>query len=1056
MTRLYTISGCNNAERKADVVFIHGLGGDAYSTWHHGKDESTSWPQWIGEEFPEIGVWSLGYAASPTKWTRFLGWFSYRWREAGSSMALPDRALQILDLMAQNDLGRRPLLFICHSLGGLVAKQILRKSHDAEGTPKYKCVSTQTRAVLFLATPHSGTSLASFLNAFRTLFGATVSIEDLCAHDAHLRDLFDWYRNHSVSLGIKTFSYYEKLSVKGVLPIVNPTSAHPGIGADPVGLDEDHLSIAKPRDREAQVYLAARNLILATSGSTEQLSVFDSGLHSLSESPYTDKKKIFTALIPGTDTRLIGRRSEIHSLDSSLADPDIFIFQIVAMGGVGKTALMNHWLNKLSKQKYEPISRVFCWSFYNQGVLNSGQNSTDAFFTKAFDFFGDPSFTSASQWEKGIRLAELVREKSTLIVLDGIEPLQNLTDPNYGKLRDRGILYLLKELSRKLNGLCVITTRVELSDLNFAIDCTVRKLDLDNLTDEHGAELLTNLGVTGTDQEKRGCSHELHGHALSLTLLGKYLSTVFLGDIARRSEIYNKGISETSMARFNKIMESYVLWMDRRAELEVLSLVGFFDRPVSEDAFNAVWAPPCIPGINDKLSEVSRDEWKYILHTLIELKLLTPFNPEEGFRIDCHPYIRRYFANKLEKSNPAGWVEGNKRLFVYYQNLPKKEFTDSYLEMEPLYQATAFACRAGLHEQAWNDVYWRRIMRGDQHYSFQLGYFGSDLSALSNFLGPNWKEPDARIKPELAAFMQNLAGYCLMSLGRLNDALPILKICQNILQEGDIRRAASNARVLNQACISLGLIGEAIEYAKAALELAKKSIDLPDLLLSFYYITLSYTLWQSGDYRSSDHYLYLAENHNDSSKTFIPTLNTLYDYQFCEMLFVRARVKEAHERAENVILRSEQKKGWLLENALAKLTIGKIEATQHQDSAITFLDAATQGLREVGMMHHLPLALLARSSYNIARKRYEDAQRDLREVFEIASNSDMRLHLCDYHIQQADISLQLNCIEEAQNALLNATDYITNTSYHKNDSVIRSLQEKYESMDCENGARKAD
>lgn len=259
MSLLHPISGCGNAARAADVVFLHGLGGDAFATWRWGKDEAGSWPHQLGREFPQVGVWSLGYAASPSKWLRVFGLFLGR-RDAGHAMALPDRALQVLDLMVQRGLGERPLLFICHSLGGLVAKQILRKADDA-ADPRKNQVARNTRAVLFLATPHRGAVLASLASAFRAVFGATVSIEDLRAHDAHLGDLFDWYRNHAAQLGIETVTYYEQRDVGG-LRIVNPTSSHPGVGADPVPLDEDHLSIAKPRSPDAQVSGAARHLLL--------------------------------------------------------------------------------------------------------------------------------------------------------------------------------------------------------------------------------------------------------------------------------------------------------------------------------------------------------------------------------------------------------------------------------------------------------------------------------------------------------------------------------------------------------------------------------------------------------------------------------------------------------------------------------------------------------------------------------------------------------------------------------------------------------------------------
>ena len=260
MSPLIAISGCENATRKADVVYVHGLGGGAHTTWRHGKDDSTSWPHWLGEEFPEIGVWSLNYAASPTGRSRVLRFIGRASKDSGYSMALPDRALQVLDLFKQQGLGQRPLMFICHSLGGLLVKQLLRKSSDSTDS-RMQEVARHTRAVLFLATPHMGAALANLADAFRGIFGSTVSIEELREHDTHLRDLYDWYRNHAPSLGIETVTYFELRGINGILRIVNPASAHPGVGADPVGLDEDHISISKPRDQRAQVYGAVRDML---------------------------------------------------------------------------------------------------------------------------------------------------------------------------------------------------------------------------------------------------------------------------------------------------------------------------------------------------------------------------------------------------------------------------------------------------------------------------------------------------------------------------------------------------------------------------------------------------------------------------------------------------------------------------------------------------------------------------------------------------------------------------------------------------------------------------
>lgn len=262
MSQLHKIRGCDNADRKLDVVFIHGLGGDAFETWRHGEDDSTSWPHWVGVDFPDVGVWSLGYAAGASKLARIKWSFGRGDRLTGHAMPLPRRASQVLDLMAQTGIGQRPLILVGHSLGGLLAKQVLRDSADSGTGQQSRAISEQTRSVMFLGTPHNGSALASILHRFRAAFGSTVAVEDLQAHDAHLENLYNWYRNKTPGLGITTVTYYETLGCgRDQLTIVDSTSAHSGVGRNPVGLDEDHLTLVKPRGRDAQVCNSLRELI---------------------------------------------------------------------------------------------------------------------------------------------------------------------------------------------------------------------------------------------------------------------------------------------------------------------------------------------------------------------------------------------------------------------------------------------------------------------------------------------------------------------------------------------------------------------------------------------------------------------------------------------------------------------------------------------------------------------------------------------------------------------------------------------------------------------------
>ncbi|WNM60481.1 hypothetical protein [Candidatus Nitrospira neomarina] len=247
MKNLVNISGGDNPERCADVVFVHGLDGDARTTWHPKESPDKFWPAWLGEDFPAIGIWSLWYAVSSSAWK-------------GTTMPLIDRATNTLDLFELDDIGHRPVAFICHSLGGLLVKQALRLAAESRN-PAWRAIAEHVGLIVFLSTPHSGADMASWIQYLGKLLRTTVTVEELEAHHPRLRELNDWYRDNVESLGIETFVYCEKLPTAGIL-VVNETTANPGIaGVRPIPVDEDHVSICKPSSREAQIYRRVKRLI---------------------------------------------------------------------------------------------------------------------------------------------------------------------------------------------------------------------------------------------------------------------------------------------------------------------------------------------------------------------------------------------------------------------------------------------------------------------------------------------------------------------------------------------------------------------------------------------------------------------------------------------------------------------------------------------------------------------------------------------------------------------------------------------------------------------------
>ena len=248
-TKLIPVIGTENENRSGDIIFVHGLGGDALSTWHpQGKAElENSWLTWLGEDLEDVGIWTIAYAAEP-------------FRIRGDTLPLAERATDIVELLNENELGTRPIIFVTHSMGGLVVKQLLRNACDY-GNSDWKKILGQTKGIVYLSTPHSGSNIANWLKYIGSLVGRSESVRELEANDSRLLELLEVHRNHDVLSQIPIKVYYETKPTRGVF-VVDRTSANPGIkGSPPLPVEKDHIGIAKPESREDRPYQGVRIFI---------------------------------------------------------------------------------------------------------------------------------------------------------------------------------------------------------------------------------------------------------------------------------------------------------------------------------------------------------------------------------------------------------------------------------------------------------------------------------------------------------------------------------------------------------------------------------------------------------------------------------------------------------------------------------------------------------------------------------------------------------------------------------------------------------------------------
>jgi serine/threonine protein kinase/predicted ATPase len=453
-------------------------------------------------------------------------------------------------------------------------------------------------------------------------------------------------------------------------------------------------------------------------------------------------KKISVARLPTTGSYVFGREEDVAFLDRAWANQHINVVTIVAWAGVGKSTLINHWLGRMAAKHYRSAELVFGWSFYRQGT-GGGTSSADEFIDSALAWFGDPDPRIGTAWEKGERLAKLIAHRRTLLVLDGLEPLQNPPGPQEGRVREPSLQALLRELAAFNTGLCVITTRLPVADIADHECTSVLRRELEQLSSDAGAKLLQALGVKGDEAELRNASEEFGGHCLALTLLGSYLADAFNGDVRFRKEVSERLAHDVRQGvHAQKVMESYRTWFGEGPELSVLRMLGLFDRPADEKALKAILDTPAVRGLTESLTDLSPTEWPMILARLRRAKLLAPEDPHNPGHLDTHPLVREYFGEELKSERTDAWKECNKRLYKYYRALAPR-LPESFKEMEPLFLAVICGCNAGLYREALHEVYLPRIQRGNTNFAAMvLGVRGALLSVLVHFFEHlRWDSP---------------------------------------------------------------------------------------------------------------------------------------------------------------------------------------------------------------------------------------------------------------------------------------------------------------------------
>ena len=587
--------------------------------------------------------------------------------------------------------------------------------------------------------------------------------------------------------------------------------------------------------------------------------------------------------------QIFGRTKELAKLESAWAEDHVNVLSIIGFGGVGKSHLVSHWLNGLASEGWRGAERVFDWSFYSQGVREQGTVSGDAFMAAALVFFGDPSLarSAASPWEKGSRLAQLVCEQRTLLVLDGMEPLQHPPGPLAGQLRDPAVAALLRGLARDNPGLCIVTSRVSVADLTNFRDTTAPEWALENLSSPAAVELLRTMGVEGEDSELMNAVQDVNGHAFTLYLLARYLVSAHSGDIKLRHEIdFTQGASDPPASNAFKTLKAYEKWLASSSEdgmrrLSVLRLLGLFDRPADYGCLAALRRKPIIAGLTEPLVDLNDDEWDVLLRSLADSGLVTVKSAHAA--VDAHPIIREYFANELRQNAPKAWLAAHQRVYEHLKDTTVDQPQPTLEDLQPLYQAIAHGCQAELQHDAC-DLYMKRILRGHERLSWKkLGAFSADLGAISCF----FERPYTRISPLVTesegAFLLDEAAVGLRSLGRLLEARePMRAAIEKASHESVWTNVARGAGNLSELELTLGEVEAAVKDARKAVAFSDRSRDT--FVGSVMRTVLADALCQAGERDDAEANFLQAEAMQIELETGYSLLYSMRGFRYCDLL----------------------------------------------------------------------------------------------------------------------------------------------------------------------------
>ena len=234
---------------------MHGLNGDPQKTWTAKND--VFWPTDLLPDSlkgQKVNILVYGYNANV---------YSSGNDKSASDNFIYQHAQTLVTSLTYyrkgEDTMKNPIIWVAHSLGGILTKRALLYSNDVRATnhEDYRSIYVSTYAIIFLGTPHTGTGIATWGHVLQSMSDVVIpkklfeseSIllktlkkdnETLQNINSHFLDIYSRFKVHMAHENHKT-------DVKGTkVLVVDANSASPQLpGVTYYGIEATHSGMCK-------------------------------------------------------------------------------------------------------------------------------------------------------------------------------------------------------------------------------------------------------------------------------------------------------------------------------------------------------------------------------------------------------------------------------------------------------------------------------------------------------------------------------------------------------------------------------------------------------------------------------------------------------------------------------------------------------------------------------------------------------------------------------------------------------------------------------------------